>query len=71
LEIDAFLAGEEETAVEGLIAGTEDEEMTPIPDEVAAQQEDQVEVAVEEEDEPEEETDPFPPGTLGKSLLPT
>jgi hypothetical protein len=33
MEIDAFLAGEDESAVEGLVAGLESEDMTPISDE--------------------------------------
>jgi hypothetical protein len=31
--VDAFLAGEDETAVEGLVDSTEDEVLTPMPDE--------------------------------------
>jgi hypothetical protein len=43
MEVDAFLAGEDETAVEGLIEGLDSEDMTPVPDEGAGQNSGQVE----------------------------
>jgi hypothetical protein len=40
MEVDAFLAGEDETAVEGLIEGLDSEDLTPIPGEDVGQVED-------------------------------
>lgn len=37
MEVDAFLAGEDETAVEGLIEGLNSDDMTPVPNEEAGQ----------------------------------
>ena len=41
MEVDAFLAGEDETLVEGLISGAEEEDLTPIPGEIVGQESDQ------------------------------
>jgi len=37
MEVDAFLAGEDETAVEGLIEGFDSEDLTPVPGEEVGQ----------------------------------
>lgn len=37
MEVDAFLAGEDETAVEGLIEGFDSEDLTPVPGEELGQ----------------------------------
>lgn len=81
MEVEAFLAGEDETAVEGLVAGASDELMTPMSDEVVVDgpkagvhgsqltENDDVEAQAEatEDGEAEDEEERFPPGTLGTS----
>jgi hypothetical protein len=37
MEVDAFLAGDDETAVEGLIEGLDSEDLTPVPGEDVGQ----------------------------------
>jgi len=37
MEVDAFLAGDDETAVEGLIEGFDSEDLTPVPGEDVGQ----------------------------------
>jgi hypothetical protein len=43
MEVDAFLAGDDETAVEGLIEGLDSEDLTPVPGEEVGQESGQVE----------------------------
>jgi hypothetical protein len=43
MEVDAFLAGDDETAVEGLIEGLNSEDLTPVPGEEVGQESGQVE----------------------------
>jgi hypothetical protein len=43
MEVDAFLAGDDETAVEGLIEGLDREDLTPVPGEEVGQESGQVE----------------------------